>query len=433
MVIRKVKVTGFWGFATVEATLPMDVAIFVGANGTGKTTMINILVAALRADYESLSKWAFDVVEVTLADPLKPSVELQVIVRRQMKRALPAFHYHIGRFQGSLGPDSTGRFLTNATRRRLIESGELEDLFDHTGGEVRSRLKELVSLSWIAVHRDVAVRSDESPGEARRHAVDARVEQLLSRLSRYQLRLEAKSREFAKSFQEYVLQLFLFDPAIDDLPAVMREMSASDVSASERDFRYALIELGIQVGDEQISRHFSQLRTALKAGKLAFEGEVDLRQIATLPLFLRTKRMVEKMRSIKDQRDLLRRPLGQFLDVLHGFIEKKQFSFDPGGNLKVVGRRGGADHELPIAELSSGEKQLLIQLLEVLLQEKQPAILIADEPELSLHISWQEKLLRSLRQINENAQVIVATHSPDIVSSYAKNVIDMEGLTRADS
>lgn len=79
-----------------------------------------------------------------------------------------------------------------------------------------------------------------------------------------------------------------------------------------------------------------------------------------------------------------------------------------------------------LSQLSSGEKQLLIVLGEALLQENNPWIYIADEPELSLHVTWQESLVRNLKAINPNAQIIFATHSPDIVSSYSNHVLDME-------
>jgi predicted ATPase len=78
--------------------------------------------------------------------------------------------------------------------------------------------------------------------------------------------------------------------------------------------------------------------------------------------------------------------------------------------------------------LSSGEKQLLILLSETLLQREQPAVFIADEPELSLHVLWQEKLVGSLRSLNPSAQIIAATHSPDIVGPLADHAIDMETL-----
>lgn len=66
-------------------------------------------------------------------------------------------------------------------------------------------------------------------------------------------------------------------------------------------------------------------------------------------------------------------------------------------------------------ELSSGEKQMLIILLKVLIQDNQPYILLMDEPEISLHLSWQVDLIDHIRKLNENCQVIIATHSPSIV------------------
>ena len=82
--------------------------------------------------------------------------------------------------------------------------------------------------------------------------------------------------------------------------------------------------------------------------------------------------------------------------------------------------------KFPLNNLSSGEKQLIIILGESLLQQSTPHIYIADEPELSLHVAWQEKLVSSLKAINPNSQILFATHSPDIVSSYGTSVINIE-------
>ncbi|WP_371864363.1 AAA family ATPase [Acinetobacter seifertii] len=83
---------------------------------------------------------------------------------------------------------------------------------------------------------------------------------------------------------------------------------------------------------------------------------------------------------------------------------------------------------LSLKQLSSGEKQLLIILGEAFLQEGKRFIYFADEPELSLHVFWQEHLVQHLKQLNPNAQIIFATHSPDIVSCFGENIIDMEQI-----
>lgn len=81
-------------------------------------------------------------------------------------------------------------------------------------------------------------------------------------------------------------------------------------------------------------------------------------------------------------------------------------------------------------KLSSGEKQLLIILLTVLLEDGQEYVLIMDEPEISMHISWQYKLIDMILQLNPNVQIILTTHSPMIFSDgWGDKAIHMEDIT----
>ena len=81
-------------------------------------------------------------------------------------------------------------------------------------------------------------------------------------------------------------------------------------------------------------------------------------------------------------------------------------------------------------QLSSGEKQLLIILLTVLLEDGQEYVLMMDEPEISLHISWQYELLNWILELNPNVQLILTTHSPSIFSDgWGEKAIYMEDIT----
>ena len=81
-------------------------------------------------------------------------------------------------------------------------------------------------------------------------------------------------------------------------------------------------------------------------------------------------------------------------------------------------------------KLSSGEKQLLIILLTVLLEDGQEYIMMMDEPEISLHISWQYELLNWILELNPNVQLILTTHSPSIFSDgWGEKAIYMEDIT----
>ena len=81
--------------------------------------------------------------------------------------------------------------------------------------------------------------------------------------------------------------------------------------------------------------------------------------------------------------------------------------------------------------LSSGEKQILVILLTALVQENRPGVMLMDEPEISLHIEWQQRLITLVRTLNPNMQIILCTHSPAIImDGWMDAVTEMEDITR---
>ena len=66
-------------------------------------------------------------------------------------------------------------------------------------------------------------------------------------------------------------------------------------------------------------------------------------------------------------------------------------------------------------QLSSGEKQMLVILLTVLVQDNTHCVLFMDEPEASLHIEWQQRLIAMILELNPNVQIILSTHSPAVI------------------
>lgn len=72
-------------------------------------------------------------------------------------------------------------------------------------------------------------------------------------------------------------------------------------------------------------------------------------------------------------------------------------------------------NKLDIAKLSAGEKQLLNIFITVLSQNyDEHTILLLDEPEISLHPVWQERLLNDIISLKPNLQIIATTHSASI-------------------
>lgn len=82
-----------------------------------------------------------------------------------------------------------------------------------------------------------------------------------------------------------------------------------------------------------------------------------------------------------------------------------------------------AGDEFDINELSSGEKQLFLRTLAIKMLNPENSIILIDEPELSLHPKWQQRIVDVYEKIGKNNQIIIATHSPHILGSVKKENI----------
>lgn len=98
---------------------------------------------------------------------------------------------------------------------------------------------------------------------------------------------------------------------------------------------------------------------------------------------------------------------------------------------KVLFKQGGIslftpDREIKLDMLSSGEKHDFIMFYNLIFNNKNGGLVLIDEPEISLHVEWQETYLDKLLAICKmnGLQAIVATHSPNIISSHYDLLVD---------
>ncbi len=99
------------------------------------------------------------------------------------------------------------------------------------------------------------------------------------------------------------------------------------------------------------------------------------------------------------------------------FMADKKIQFTD-ESIQVMSASG---EKIGLASLSSGEKHLLRIFVETLLVGE--SSLIIDEPEISMHVDWQKDLIKSLRALNATAQLIFATHSPEVMADVKNDKI----------
>ena len=98
-------------------------------------------------------------------------------------------------------------------------------------------------------------------------------------------------------------------------------------------------------------------------------------------------------------------------ELLSKYFMNKNVEVTPMG---ILIKSKDNNQNIPLNSLSSGEKKLLIIFMHCLFNEDVPILI--DEPEISLSIIWQENLLPDLLKKTNIKQIIVATHSPAIIS-----------------
>ena len=103
-----------------------------------------------------------------------------------------------------------------------------------------------------------------------------------------------------------------------------------------------------------------------------------------------------------------------FKDIVNEIFINKSVVVSESGKLGIQMDNGTA---LQLSRLSSGEKQILIMFYILLFHATPGSLVIVDEPEISLHVSWQQKLADLFLNICRvrNLQMIVATHSPQVI------------------
>lgn len=105
-------------------------------------------------------------------------------------------------------------------------------------------------------------------------------------------------------------------------------------------------------------------------------------------------------------------PKIRFQDIMDDLFSETQKKIDRKSNEIQFIQDGEV---LSPYQLSSGEKQMLVILLTTLVEDGNAGVLFMDEPEVSLHIDWQERLIALIRELNPNVQIILTTHSPAVI------------------
>jgi predicted ATP-binding protein involved in virulence len=188
----------------------------------------------------------------------------------------------------------------------------------------------------------------------------------------------------------------------------------------------------------QVDTFFEQLETVLKEINNRRKSNEDdainkdsieffQKWFNNQPQLKRIDKLIEYNQAYQTEIEGLYEPIEKLMNLINEFYSesKKQLSITTQGELKVIFQNG---KEAEIFELSSGEKQIITMLGHLIFFEEkfktQKGIFIIDEPEVSLHLAWQEIFVKSIIEASPNTQFILATHSPAITGDADESLFE---------
>lgn len=427
-ILKSIEIKGIWGIRTINTDFFDNVNIFIGNNGTGKTTFLNIIEAVLTADLEQLFYSSFEEVVINL-ESNKSKRKIKVI-KHLSEIDNNGIEYKIGSKKFVI-PLLREYDLRNQHRFHPKIRNEIKSMKEELSG--------ILNICWLSVHREIQNLEDPEYVGTReikaKNTIDQRLSDLMRRLTVYQLQLESESSKLSSKFREQVFESMLYKQEFDELN--LEQLEPVEPDEIKRKLNKAYNDLGLSSKEtrEKIALHSQKIGLALQ--KIA-QWKIDkknlqVNDVTPLSLLNRTLSMIKISSDIDLQKKAVFKPIDTYLRILKEFVPDKTFKLDTesSGELSVYNsNEKSSPNFLPIKLMSSGEKQLIILLTEALLQKNSNYIFIADEPELSLHISWQRKILSAIRELNKNAQIIVATHSPEVAGQWRDRIINMENILR---
>lgn len=384
--------------------------LLTGSNGTGKSTVLRIIDAIGTGEWQGLVRLPFRT--ATLHFDSGETFECQR-TEDSLQLACNGMTANIPLFELDQGPeDDEWRFITDA-----IQTGP--NAFDFQGRSfTRAQLGQIVRRERVIATPErqwLASFPDRFPilfvTDQRLVVLDDRAQHTAQRASRVRNRtaVELSARDLARQMQQV-------------LSAYARESQRLDRDFPQRVVRAMASEEEVPVARlDTLLHEVESERKSLQAvgllprdlGPQVFQ-DLPLHEPHVRPVietFIRdTQNKFEVLKNFRDRLTLFNSFLNQH------YADTKKVVTDPVEGF-VVAIEGDSERTIEPSQLSSGEQQILVLAYEVLFRSEHGTLVLIDEPELSLHVLWQDTFVEDLTRMGavRDLRFILATHSPTLI------------------
>ncbi|RWX53801.1 AAA family ATPase [Photobacterium chitinilyticum] len=431
MIIKRFTAKKVHGYLNFDIFFKEDINFLVGHNGCGKTTALKLIMALLTPDIKELARIPFE------------SCSIDFIVAKTNKLA-----------SIRVNKDDFKLYLMSSLSPERFEYG-IESIIndDFDSSEMISSIAKLANPILISLDRKFS-NSENNYKIRFKHQIwpdDPYLihdDEVIDPLSDVKSLIKNEIRSIDR--KNIVEDERLKDKILIDAFNVIEvsngfsfdnDFKLSDLEVKRSVITNALESLSLRNKNlinvqEATDKYFYELKKNVNELK-RFENDKNkmskMRYIeamtfmfANKPQITRIDNLVKFIRSSQLNKTKAYEKVDLFESIVNSFFSQtgKKISIKT-GNLKI--NVNGTDIE--VNSLSSGETQIITLFAHIIFNRRllSKASFMIDEPELSLHLAWQEMFVDSLKKANANLQVILATHSPAIINGFDDKCVFVNG------
>lgn len=427
----------------------------IGINGSGKTTVLRLLQGLLTPSYLDLSQIEFSTISVSFKNRGNSIVESITCVNDGQTLRIEYIDFERNKFTNKIPLVScnTNKFRTD---RDLIDFEKINRVIsDFDDLEVVKKIRDLKTPLFLGLNRRIMENNSLHPIERefmsrrRMQQIEFLSESVDNALYDIQEMFHNNIRRTAQS--QFQLSDLFKKQVFEESFKVVKNISISNIDYNEelanlhnrqKNLNSVIQNLDVKDLMTQFSEYFSGMKNVLQilteTTSLQEDNTPNPAYYNALLEWMINRSQLEKIdKIIKYAEEYasniqnLKAPIIRFVNSVNLFFEEcgKEIEVDERGEIKIKIKNTKKSNS--IFDLSSGEKQLILLFAHIAFykRNRDASIAIIDEPELSLHIAWQEFFIDALLDASPDTQFIIATHAPAILAKPERKEL-CEDLTK---
>jgi energy-coupling factor transporter ATP-binding protein EcfA2 len=389
-----------------------SVVLLCGENGVGKTRLLRMLDGFLKLDFTAFREVPFKFAELTFSNDT--AISVKPMIRKKGKVSIECLRVKYKKNTVDIHPTHRGWLFeeesekieafnqafeedTSSISLRFVSTGRLQNLYDEH--EAREQEKERRE-NHAEIYFDGTVYTKDMPNRPQQHNI-----LLLDRIRRFIRDAQLNYRRYFSSRSPN-----LFPKILESLTEKsMRDYSATDL----------IDRINVLMEQDNVSDQYGLYKELWNPDKLKRILLLRGQKAPDMHALTVANTYIEFLESRASERLLLVNRLQTFEKSANEFLKNKSIAIHMRHGLRIIEMKQGS--EIEEARLSSGEYHLLYLLVTAVTTQRRGTVIAIDEPEISMHLGWQRKLLPAILECASMAQpqVIIATHSPEITYNFS--------------